>query len=338
MEPFPRARRAARAVALASLLAVQSAPSAGADEVLAGGVAPTGRIVIHDAEETLRGWCRTDSQGVLQLLLPGGMSFDLVTSLADPAISNHGDGSFHVFDVDGVRAALAEVRYPLDGVAAEVFILPYPRRAGLTSAAGPGLVLLSPGVYPMPDEQQQSEFVHELGHVVQYARLPDRDAASWSRYRALRGITDASVYSSSAAHPDRPHEIFAEDFRELFGGLPARSTGSIENPSLAPPAQVPGLADFLLSLSGPPLTVTLGARPNPTRGPVVFSRKGFALAALDLFDLAGRRLATVAPTAVFDGVRWSWDGRDESGSRVAPGTVFARVRDGSSRVRVAVLP
>ena len=338
MEPFLRIRRIAPGVALAGLLAALSAVPARADEIPAGGAARSSRIVIHDAQETLRGWCRADSQGVLRLVLPGGMTFELVTSTDDPAISNHGDGIFHPFDADEVRAALAAVSYPLDDVAAEVFILPYPRRADLSSAAGPGLILLSPGVYAVSREQQQYELVHELGHVVQYARLPDQDATTWGRYRALRGITDEDVYSNSAAHADRPHEIFAEDFRGLFGGPLARSTGNIENSSLTPPTQVAGLADFMLSLAGPPLTVLLGASPNPARGPVRFSRKGSAAVALDLFDLAGRRLATVAPEPVFDGVRWSWDGRDESGSRAAPGVVFARLRDGSAAARVTLLP
>jgi hypothetical protein len=348
MKPVPRTRHIAHQVALASLLAVLPVVSAGASEVAASGVSTSSRIVIHDAQETLRDWCRPDSQGTLWLTLPGGMSFELVTSSADPAISNHGDGSFHAFDAGEVNAALAAVSYPLDGVTAEVFILPYPCRTGLTSVAGPGLILLSPGVYPLPREQQHSEFIHELGHVVQYARLPDQDAASWSRYRTLRGITDVNVYSDNAAHADRPHEIFAEDFRGLFGGLLAISTGSIENASLTLPTQIAGLADFMLSLSGsslteptlsgPSLTVMLGAHPNPARGPVLFSRKGSAMVALDLFDLVGRRLASVAPEVVFDGVRWSWDGRDESGHRAGPGVVFARARDGSASARVTLLP
>jgi hypothetical protein len=230
------------------------------------------------------------------------------------------------------------VNYPLDGLSAEIFILPYPRRAGLTSVAGPGLILLSPGVYPLPSEQQHSEFIHELGHVVQYARLPDQDAALWNRYRTLRGITDVSVYSDNAVHADRPHEIFAEDFRALFGGPLAHSTGNIENAALTPPAQIEGLADFMLNLSGALLTVTLGAHPNPSRGPVLFSRKGSATVALDLFDVAGRRLATVAPEPIANGVRWKWDGRDESGRLAGPGVVFARAHDGSASAHVTLLP
>ena len=334
MEPIIRARHALLPVVLTGLLA---AP-AGANEVATRSVPSSGHIVIHDAAETMRNWCRRDAAGVLQLVLPGGQSFELVTSTSDPAVTNHGDGSFHVFDAGEVAAALAAVRYPLDGVAADVYILPYPRRAGLTSAAGPGLILLSPGVYPVPREQQHAEFDHELGHVVHYARMPDQDAESWDRYRALRGILDFSVYSSSAAHAARPHEIFAEDFRALFGDALANATGSIENPDLAPPAQVAGLADFMLALSGAPLGVVLSVQPNPARGAVSFSQRSSVAAALDLFDLAGRRLATLAPEAGGGWVRWRWDGRDESGRRAGPGVVFARVRGGAAGARVTLLP
>ena len=338
MEPILSTRHTAGLVTLVGLFAGLLAAPAGANEVATSSVPTSNRIVVHDAQETLRDWCHPGVGGGLWLVLPGGMTFELVTSVDDPLITNHGDGSFHVFDADEVRAALAAVSYPLEGVAADVFILPYPRRTGLTSAAGPGLILLSPGVYAVPREQQHAEFVHELGHVVQYARLPDQDVSSWGRYRTLRGITDVSVYCGDAAHADRPHEIFAEDFRGLFGGALARSTGSIENAALTPPAQVAGLSDFMLQLSGMSLTVALGARPNPARGPVLFSRKGTATVMLDLFDLAGRRLATVAPEAMADGVRWIWDGRDESGRRPGPGVVFARMRDGSASAHVTLLP
>ena len=272
MKPILRTRHALLSAALPGLLALLLAAPARANEVAAGG-APTSRdIVVHDAAETLRDWCHTDSRGVLWLVLPGGTSYELITSVSDPAVTNHGDGAFHAFDAGEVAGALAAVRYPLDGVSADVFILPYPRRAGLTSAAGPGLILLSPGVYPVPREQQHAEFVHELGHVVQYAHLPDQDAASWNRYRTLRGITDVSVYCDNAAHADRPHEIFAEDFRGLFGGPLANSTGNIENASLTPPTQIAGLADFMLQLSG-----TVADR-HARRAPQSGARSGALLA------------------------------------------------------------
>lgn len=338
MDPLARTRARLVATLLAGAVLAGLPLEARANEIAAQGVPTSQRIVVHDAAETLRDWCRTDEQGVLWLELPGGARYELVTSVFDPAIANHGDGSFHPFEAAEVEAAIAAVSYPLDEVAADVFILPYPRRAGLASAAGTGLILLSPGVYALPRTQQHAEAVHELGHVVQRADLPDADTESWRNYRGLRGIGDPAVYSADADHADRPHEIFAEDFRALFGGALATSTGTIENASLPLPGEVPGLEDFILSLAGSPLAVTLGAAPNPSRGAVVFSRAGSPAVALDLFDLAGRRLASLRPVASGDGQRWSWDGRDGAGRRVEPGVVFARARDGSAAARVILIP
>lgn len=288
---------------------------------------PSG-LRIHSAEETLREYCRTEN-GRLVFSLPGGASWELVTSTDDPAVSNKGDGSFHAFDEAEIRRALDGVRYPLHRVTAEIFILPYPRRAGLESAAGPGLILLSPGVRPLQPAQQQAEFVHELGHVVQHVVLPDTDAEGWERYRQLRGIQDFATYTSGAAHADRPHEIFAEDFRVLFGPSLANTASSIENAELAYPTQVPGLGAFLWSLADVPvapgaLTVLGGA----SHGPVRLARNGHAPAALDLFDLSGRRLATLEPGPDALGTAWSWNGRDASGREVRGTIVFARARDG----------
>ncbi len=343
MGPIVHTRIRLAATLVAGLLA--GAAPVTANEIAAQGVPTAAGIVIHDADATLRDWCRTDEQGVLWLELPGGARYELVTSVFDGAIANQGDGSFHPFDAAEVGAALAAVSYPLGHVAADVFILPYPRRDALSSAAGTGLILLSPGVYPLPRTQQHAEVVHELGHVVQRAALPDADVEGWDRYRGLRDIADVAVYNAAAAHADRPHEIFAEDFRALFGGTLANSSGTIENAALLPPGEVPGLEDFLLSLAGSPLAVSLGAAPNPSRGAVVFTRGVIlaaggapAAAALDLFDLAGRRLATLWPASFGDGLRWSWDGRDGAGRRVEPGVVFARVRDGSATARVILLP
>jgi len=57
----------------------------------------------------------------------GRRRFELITSISDPLISNGGDGSFHPFDESQVRSALSQVRFPLPGLSADVFLLPYPR-------------------------------------------------------------------------------------------------------------------------------------------------------------------------------------------------------------------
>ena len=311
---------------------------AAANELCASASSAAG-LLIHDADETLRDYCRSDG-GRLYLELPGGSRWELITSTSDPAITNPGDGAFHAFERSEVNEALAEVRFPLHQVSAEVFILPYPRRLSLESAAGPGLILLSPGVRPLPREHQHSEFVHELGHVVQYALLPDADTKGWSAYAHMRGIADPR-YNASAPHADRPHEIWAEDFRALFGGPSATSNGTIENADLSYPTQVQGLQSFMQGRAAG------ASSPAPARltassfawGALSFSRGGSRSSTLDVYDASGRRLAALEPTAGGNGVSWSWDGRDPSGRLVRGAVVFARARDGAGgAVRVTVLP
>jgi hypothetical protein len=287
-------------------------------------------LVIHGPEETLRDYCR-DEDGALWLVLPSGSRFELVT---DPCqLPNPGDGSFHPFDQTTVRAVLASVRFPVAGVAVEIYLLPYPRRWAFRSAAGPQLILLSPGVTPLSQELQHAALVHELGHVIQYQLMPDEQTDLWLRYRSLRGITDEERFSATAVHSDRPHEIFAEDFRVLFGGALANYSGSIENASLCHPRMVDGLEGFLASLgdAGPIARSELQGFPNPTRGSLSFRRVGSSGVPLDVFDLTGRRVATLEPTPLADGWQWRWDGRDERGHPASAGVLFARERDGASR-------
>src|SRR5437867_5638455 len=240
MEPIAFLRRSALGLLGTALGATLLAAAARGSELVSFGEGS--RVTIHGPEETLRDDCVTQD-GRLWLVIPGGPRSELVTSTSDPVIVNPGDGSFHPFDETQVRAALAALRCSIVDLSADVYLLPYPRRDGLESVAGDRLILLSPGVRPLTPEHQQAEVTHELGHVVQYARMPDTDETGWTRYRQLRGIDDASIYNASAPHADRPHEIFAEDFRALFGGSLAQYPGTIENASLAPPAPVPALAE-----------------------------------------------------------------------------------------------
>jgi hypothetical protein len=325
-----------RGIALATLLLTTlSTPNAVADEIPAA-AAPRG-IVVHDAEETLRLHCATDADGVLWLRLPGGARYELVTSTSDPVIANPGDGAFHPFDAAEVRSALAAVRFPLSGIDADVFVLPYPRRNGLSSAAGRGLILLAPGVRPIARAQQHAEVVHELGHVVHRALMPDDQVERWNAWRVLRGVADPGTYSADSRHADRPHEIFAEDFRALFGGATANATGSVENSTIAHPVAVGGLDAFMLGLAGAE-TQPLAFAPtrNPAHGAVRFAQRGGAVAPLDLYDVTGRRLASVEPVTTASGVEWSWDGVTR-GDRFT-GVLFARIRGTTRSARVTLLP
>ncbi|HKQ57245.1 MAG TPA: FlgD immunoglobulin-like domain containing protein [Candidatus Eisenbacteria bacterium] len=320
-----------------ALLALACASGTPVRDAMAEDAAFVSGLVIHGAEETLRDFC-VQEDGALWLVLPDGARHELVTSTKDPVIANPGDGSFHAFDEREVRAALAALRHPLGTVRAEVFLLPYPRRAGLESAAAPQLILLSPGTRPLSVEHQHAEFVHELGHVVQYARMPESEIGQWEHYRELRGITDASVYNASAAHAYRPREIFAEDFRALFGGARANYSGTVENAALAPPATVAGLEDFMRSVAaeeGVVIEMALHCFPNPSSGTVIFARPGSTAAALDVFDASGRRVATMSPSTTTGSVTWRWDGRDLQGHSVGAGMFFARTRTGGPSLRVS---
>lgn len=324
METLPILRRSLLGLVGVGLGLCLMAAAGRGDEVSASTSASG--LVIHGPGETLRDYCRQED-GILWLVLPGGTRFELVTSTSDPLIANAGDGSFHPFDESVVREALSQVGFPLAGLSADVFILPYPRRTGLQSAAGAQLILLSPGVLALTAEQQHAQFVHELGHVAQYALMPDAAIDLWTRYRELRGITDIERFRADAPHADRPHEIFAEDFRALFGGALANYSGTIENASLCMPQMVHGLDAFVHGLAGASRVAgKLEGFPNPSRGVVSFRRQGGAAAPIDLFDLGGRRVATLAPSPGAGGWSWRWDGRDERGHRVAPGVLLARAR------------
>ncbi len=329
------ALHALRPLALVLSLAPFMSTPLPAHEVDASGTAQG--LVIHDAASTLREYCAPDSEGRLWITLPGGWRFELITSTDDPGIINPGDGAFHPFDAAEVTAALAQLSFPVAGISAEVFLLPYPRRAQIESAAGPRLILMSPGVRPLTREHQHAEFVHELGHVVHHALMPDGDGR-WDTYRRLREIDDAR-YSPTAPHADRPHEIFAEDFRALFGGPRATYSGTIENSSLASPEDVPGLSSFMLGLAGVTAPLPILASPNPTRGALRFTLAGASEVPLDLFDAGGRRIASLAPRATAGAIEWNFDGFDAAGRPVAPGVLFARPRGARhSAARIIVVP
>src|SRR5687767_12432285 len=188
--------------ALVAVLALCAAPAAAGVRV----VGP---------EEVLARHCQWKS-GLVWLTVPNLAPQELVTSIADPAVVNDGDGAFHPFDVAHVEAALASLAFPTDRLDVVVYVLPFPRRAGLESAALPGAILLAPGTLPVPSATAHAVVAHEFGHVIQYALAPEGSAA-WARYMQMRGLAGNPRYSEFAAHADRPREIFAEDVRAVLG-------------------------------------------------------------------------------------------------------------------------
>lgn len=112
----------------------------------------------------------------------------------------------------------------------------------------------------------------------------------------------------------------------------AANTGSIRrivytgNPLAAPPAS--------------PLAAFAAPLPNPSRGDVAleFTLRSGARVDLAMMDVTGRRVRTLKADALGAGThRLSWDGRDESGTVVAPGLYWARlIVDRAEHVRRVV--
>src|SRR5262245_4025006 len=230
------ATRVPLAVAIVGSLAALCAAGRSAAEV---------RIV--GAQEVLDRFCVRQG-GHLYLSLPGSEPQELITSTEDPAVAQVGDGVFHPLDRRTVEEALQGLDFPVDRVAAAVYVLPYPRRAGLESAASHGAILLAPGTLPVPATTVHAVVAHEFGHVVQRTFAPHGSPA-WSEYLKRRGLSeDAPLSSSVSEHADRPAEIFAEDFRVLLGSEAARGDGSVENAALVAPRLLDGLDSFLRDL------------------------------------------------------------------------------------------
>lgn len=273
------------------------------------------------------------------LVLDESTRYHLITKISDPSVANKGDGQFHPMSLVAVVEALRAIRLRDTSLEVKVYVLPYPRREVLDSSAHDGAILLTPGVRPVSDYVVHFTVTHEIGHLYQYRWMPDESSRNWARYAYMRGISDRNVYSSTSAHANRPHEIFAEDFRALFGGPPAVQSGTIENPRLTPPEHVAGLDRFMLGLAGVRTPARdLTASRNPARGAMSFSRVGETASPLELFDVTGRLVTTLEAVVLPGSIEWRWNGRDRGGLPLT-GAVFARVQGGrGAALKVMVLP
>jgi hypothetical protein len=286
-------------------------------------------------------------RGVIDL--EDGLYLSLITDINDPLIINKGDGSFHPFATDLVIECLESITYPGLGIDVDVFVLPYPRVDMMSSSASGRRIFLSPQVLEITREGAAYIVAHELGHVFQYRHLPDPMESGWDEYRRIRGIEDETVYSNGARHAYRPREIFAEDFRVLFGGPAAFFGGRVENPDLPSPTMVAGLEDFFLGLTasdaGVPTIVSFDNYPNPFN-PQTSLRVRLSDDFLDRKETVTVRVYDVAGALVrdlFAGVpegselEVAWDGQDGKGNQVASSTYFGVVEAGGARMTTKLL-
>jgi hypothetical protein len=183
-------------------------------------------------------------------------------------------------------------------------------------------------------------------------------SADWTSSPRIRGNTITGCYvavkSSSTAEPDvgtvadwGNNNITASTFRHVDGGkarlFPLRAEKNWWGQSPPDPTKFTANVDYDPWLSGPPLgpaswelaevrvIATHGAFPNPMHESTRFRFQAPAggNGQVELFDVAGRlvNFLELGPVGPGD-VDVSWDGRDESGHRVAPGVYWYRFRAG----------
>ncbi len=271
--------------------------------------------------------------------LDGGQYLSVIVDIEDPAIANKGDGSFHPFSEAEVLEVLAGISHPGMDFALDVYVLPYPRRNVLVSSASGTTIFLSPHVLDINPVVCAYIVAHELGHVFQNVYLA-ADAPAWRRYRQIRGIADGTKFYDTAAHAYRPSEIFAEDFRVLFGGSDAALGGRVENPELPSPTVVAGLGEFIARIGGAVIAsrakVHASSHPNPfnpeTEIRVVIPEEVAAVGdrvTVRIYDVRGALI-----TELYSGVTSEeilvarWDGHDRYGNAVTSGNYFASIEAG----------
>jgi hypothetical protein len=262
----------------------------------------------------------------------------LVAPTEDEILNPSFDGRLHPLQPAQVAAALEELR-PMGGadIGVTFYCLPgLPQEIAGSFSVGRE-VFLSPTLAPSKLTQIAATVVHELGHAVQHDRMPADDSQGWSMYRELRRL-DSAVHTAGAAHRNRPAEIFAEDFRVLYGGSLSNYSGTLENHALIDPASVRGLSEFFTGLlegayARGRLLTEVGNYPNPfnpsTSIEVRLRPEQVALGApvkIDIFDLRGRRVRNFPSVPASDVVLVPWDGSDDRGQTVASGRYAYRVR------------
>jgi hypothetical protein len=284
-----------------------------------------------------------DSSGRLILRLEDDTSYELIGDVSDPQIMNKGDGSFHPLNVDWVIEALEKVDVSGSNVnmPVNVYVLPMPRSGLLASSACGDNIFLAPGVREVGRCVVACTVTHELGHVFQFRFAPQGEGTKWPEYLELRRIDNTAIYSDLAPRMNRPVEIFAEDFRYLFGGSEACSSGMIENPDLPLPGEVDGLKDFFVALVAPagmatagPLTFALSNYPNPFNPSTTIriALDGSLPANGGEVDVSIYRIDGSLVRNLYRGkiaaeeLSLPWDGRDDRGRAVSSGMYFYAVR------------
>jgi hypothetical protein len=286
--------------------------------------------------------------GQALIALEDGRYLSVITDIDDPSIYNKGDGQFHPFPQDRVVEVLGGITHENMHLKVTVYILPYPRTNLLVSSTSGNTIFLSPHVLDIHPAVCAYIVAHEMGHVFHNGYLPE-SSTLWHEYLSIRGIDDESIYYASASHPYRPREIFAEDFRVLFGGRDAAFGGRVENPSLPSPTLVPGLEGFIADIGGTVIAarsrVRVSSYPNPfnpeTEIQVVIPDeilRSRERVTVRIYDVRGALVRELYSDVPFDeNLYVRWDGKDKNGASVASAHYFALIEAGPIRATLKLV-
>jgi hypothetical protein len=302
-------------------------------------------VTVYTPEGILSEMTVRDDAGNLVFYPEGGGLYYLIEDIDDPVIANKGSGEFLPVSEEYIVDALRDIEVPgsvLD-MHVDIYILPLPRLFFISSSSSGCRIFMSPGVWEVPASTAAAIAAHEFGHCYQRRYLPEEDVGGWDSYLAIRGLTDEVLFNETGARMYRPSEIFAEDFRLLFGGELASVQGTAENPEIALPADVPGLASFMASLSGglpaeqPDETfiASAGNYPNPFN-PVTTIRATFNGPAsgrdvtVSIYAADGSLVRDLGSSSV-EGETFEkeWDGLTGTGARASSGIYFYRITAGA---------
>ena len=302
---------------------------------------------IHTSADIEAFWTE-EVEGKRYLNHPAVGRIELLTGVNDPRLRRQTD-AFAPFEPQVVTQALADIAGFETAIQVEVFILPTPPVAPMSSYAQGSAIFLAPGFAPVAPATVAYITTHEMGHILTTSRM-DPFPARWRAYCQLRGIEMPSEADAAAAHADRPREILAEDIRFLFGGPLARASGSIENRTLALPTAVDGLADLLVhffaqSTAAAPTVLAGQAYPNPCNPsttitmnlPVELPAAMAATAELEIYDLGGRRVRRIQGGRLENGqLSIRWRGSDDTGRTVGSGRYLYQLKLGTVTAHGAV--
>ena len=256
------------------------------------------------------------------------------------------DSGFVSFDRDVVVDALTTMNGFQIDLNVNVYLLPATPAQVASSYASGNDIFLAPGTGAIHPATQAYIVTHEMGHVFTSVYM-DNSSARWDTYMQLRGL-DSQLNGPTANHADRAREIVAEDFRFLFGGDLATSTGSIENHHLELPTNVDGLQELMLSFlaeKAMPMNTMAAATayPNPCNPRTTIemalssSAQLGASVRLSIYDVRGALVRTIDGGSVSGStVSVNWNGDDSRGQGVSGGRYIYMIQAGTSMAKGSV--